>query len=304
MAVSWFSGTLTSSSNGSEIITKIGQMLTAAGWTQVGNQWTITSGGRTSTVNLNSTGFSSTSYHMITLNGINFYLWTGATTLVNAPFSLEVSVHTDLFYVGLRGPRTSEVGTADLNYGSTKSFALLTTITPYLSNDTSVDAQQVVLGSHTSPSATVFNNKTFSKVGLSGSTSAQGELATMRPAVQDVSVGDQLNNNTVAGNIMYWPYVLIEDAQGVRGMLNGVYFGGENYALTGDSTKLYENLNVRVEGLRYMTCTPYFAPNANPALIGYSPLGTPTANVQQQSADSGGFSGGPIVIVKRGNGVE
>jgi hypothetical protein len=304
MATSWYTGTLTSTSNGSEILTQIRNMLSAAGWTQSGNLFTRTVGARTSTVNLNSTSFTTTQYHMVTLNGVNFYLWTGTTTLVNAPFSVEISVDSDLFYVAIRGPRAFEVGTEDLTYGSTKSFALLTTIVPYLSVDASEDAQQVVLGSYTSPSRTTFTNKVYSKVGLNAAGNASGELATMRPAVQDVAVGDQLNNNAVAGNIMYWPYVLIEDVSGVRGMLKGVYFGGENYALTGDSSKLYENLNVRVEGLRYMTTVPFYAPNANPSIVGYSPLGTPTANVQQASTDSGGFSGGPIIIVKKGNGVE
>lgn len=304
MATSWYTGTITSTSNGSEVLAQIRSMLIAAGWSESGTLYTRTVGGRTSTVNLNSTSFTSTQYHLITLNNVNFYLWTGTTTLVNAPFSVEISVDSDLFYVAIRGPRSNEVGTEDLSYGSTKTFVLLTTIEPYLSTDTNVDAQQVVMGSHTSPSRTTFGNKVYSKVGLNLANNAPGELATMRPAVQDVAVGDQLNNNSVAGNVMYWPYVLIEDASGVRGMLKGVYFGGENYALTGDSSKLYENLNVRVEGLRYMTTVPFFAPNSNISIVGYSPLGTPTANVQQSSADAGGFSGGPIIIVKRGNGTE
>jgi hypothetical protein len=307
MAVSWWQGTINSASNGSEIVTKMAQMLLAAGWTNTtGTTYERTYAGKTMTVNLFSAAFATTAYHTVILNGISCILYTGATTLVNAPFYVEISVSDDLFFVTIRGPKSVETGTEDLTRGSPRSFALVTSITPYLDADTVVDDQQCVVASHYSASRNTMSAKVYMKKGLNGVANVTGELATVRPAVQDISaVGDQLANNTVANNIMYSPYVVIEDGQGWRGRLNNVYFGGENYALAGDSGASYKALQVRVDGLKYMTTCPYYLPNATPSNTCYSPLGNPTPDVTQSSGDGvGQFDGGPVIIVKRGNGTE
>lgn len=291
--------------NGNEILSVLGDKLTAAGWTQGGTTWTYSAGGRTSTVNLNTTAWTSGGYAQMTLNGMTYYfpVWSSP---VGAQVYWDFAVSTDLFYFSMRGPSSGTTGAKDATYGSPRAFVCLTTIDPYDTvADADADALQVVFGSHIGTSSPYIPNShtVVQKKDIAGNSNRSAELLCTRPAVQDVtSIGDAPPSNKMLTGYFGSKYILVDQIYGVRGELNNIAFGCENYQL-GDDPALPFPVNTvyTAYGNKYYTsCLPAGGYNAA-NVPGYHPLGRTTAAAVNVNNNSGATEG-PRIFVRKGDG--
>ncbi len=315
--MTYFTGTVASATNGSEIITALKSALAASGWSTSdgGVTYSSTSGGTTLTVAFTSTSMSGSGNLSLVIEGQTFTVTSGNSTLVGSYVGVTYSIAADLFYLRLTGPVTGQVGPADASYGSPTSFILLTKYTPYLSSNSDTSKHKVVVSSYYagfSPTYTVAGSTNglthLVRVVYTGGVASDGELLTVRPAVQDItSVGDQVPSS-LYGNagIVYWPYIITSaSAGGIVGRLNNVFFASEAYLLAGDSVVNPDFAEVFVSGNRHVRHrAAYFPSSANS--IGWTPLGstgpvnTSVGGVNQFAGEPS--MGGPYIIVKKGDG--
>jgi hypothetical protein len=288
---------------GYEVYDFITTALTDAGWTNLGSgSWQIQAGTRTSLVYLPISQWLSTTPY-IQLNGVTAYFPTHQL-VVGSILYYMISVDTDFFYVRVQGPNVGGTGVVDATYGSPRAFAMLTTVTPADSFDTDADGLQVVLRSH-GTSATTFNTVNVTqKFGPTGTANAAAELVCTRPAIQDiVTVGDLPPSNRAGSGYFGSRYGLVDSGFGLRGTLNNVAFGCENYVLAGDNS----NNQFAIEseythaGDVYVVDVPCGAPNAG-GTLSYSPLGLCATSTNQVNSASSPNVCGPRIFVKKGDG--
>src|SRR6478735_4075151 len=310
---------ITSDGTGAAVISAIKTQLAAAdGWSTAdgGTTYTNSTSGVTLSVAFPFTTIQTGGKIELALNDRPVTVFTGLSTLTSATIGFEVSAGPDFFYLCASGGYAGQPG-ADATYGSPKSFAMLTTISPYFTSDTVADdricviacayttAATTTVGGPTSTPPGPLNYQVYVKKGLNAGSWVTAELATMRPAVQDIAVdGDLVPNKQSAGNIVYWPFVVIETASGLRGRLNNVFFGGENYLLSGEITaQQHTSAAVLINGVRHVLTLPCYMPNSGNQQI-YSPLGTCTNVTTTPGGVTGIWDslGGPNIIIKKGNG--
>ena len=277
------------------------KLVTDLGWTKTGaGPFTYTSptvNGRQITF---SVGTQTAAYVPITCLGQTFYLHTGGTNLTGT-YYISIYASTSHVFICWEGPAAGATGAFDSVNGSHRSFFCATSFTPYLSSDTTQANQWCAFGSHTSATSTVYNAKVYVKQSLAGVNNDSGEFVTMRPAVQDITgVGDNIRNKSVLTNVIYWPFVIIEDSNGLRGRLDSVYFGGEAYQVsTGDSGKpTYAGLTPTIDGNACYTVQPFFmvgVGGGGSAAGQYSPVGVPNQTLAQTSTAT---DGGPYLAVR------
>ena len=234
-------------------------------------------------------------YVQFAFNGRNFYATTGAGNLAgNNAYTLAAS--DSHFFFKIQGPTATEVGAYNYTYGSGHGYFMITSFTPYYTTDNATANQVACFSSHNSSVATDFTHLVYVKLGLSSTSNAVAELVTMRPAVQDiVAVGDLIPNNSALSNVVYWPYVIIEQNDGLRGRLDNVLFASDyNASLAGDSNPVaaYQLLNTMViDSITYnLTGGVYL-----PAATSYGPLGT--SGIPNTTVSST-ISGGPWIMVR------
>lgn len=268
------------------------KLVTDLGWAKTGSPGAYvytspTVNGRTITFTV---GTQTAGYVPITCLGQTFYLHTGGTDLAQA-YQISIYASTSHVFIVWEGPAGTGQQTAN---GSSRGFFCATSFTPYLASDVTQANQWCCFGSGRSTTIAAFNAKVYVKVGLDSVANAPAELMTMRPAVQDVvAEGDLPRSRSLSSNLIYWPFVLVEDVGGVRGRLDNVYFGGEAYQLTADSTKpTYAGLSPTIDGYPCYTVMPFF----QPFVAGqYSPVGVPLQNTSQASTAT---DGGPFIAVR------
>lgn len=311
-----------SATDGSEIITEIKSQLTSSGWTASGNTYTSANASPALTVTFNSNSLATNGILDISLgisgNTQRCYVVSGNTTLTSSFVGLEYSISNTHFYINLIGPAGSVTGKLDATLGSPRTFALLTTYTPYFTSNNVTSRQWAVISSfYNSPGTPSVSSlptatpKVYYPNPTTG-TLETGELVTMRPAIQDQSaVGDLISNKTVGGSEIYWPFVICSDTLGVIGRLNNIFFGGDNYTLAGDTTaQLHNRTSVLINSERYARQLPAFWPNSSNSQW-YTPLGTCEVTTNKASGINGtsnaiidisSAAGGPNIVVKRGDG--
>lgn len=311
-----------SATDGSEIITEIKAGLTASNWTVSGDTYTSPNASPALIVTFNSNSLLTNGVLDISLgiagNTQRCYVVAGNTTLSSSFVGLEYSISNTHFYINLIGPSGSVTGRLDPTLGSPRTFALLTTYTPYFTSNNVTSRQWVVASSFYAdpgtPSISTIPTATAKVYYPNPSTGTleTGELVTMRSAVQDQSsVGDLIVNKTTGATEVYWPFVICSDTLGIIGRLNNVFFGGDNYTLAGDITaQLHNRYSVIINGERYARQLPGFWPNSS-SLQWYTPLGTCEVTTNKASGVAGSSdatinissaAGGPNIIVKRGAG--
>jgi hypothetical protein len=324
--------TLASASNGAEIVTRIKSELTTAWGAPSGSTWTsAVPGGPTLVVTISATSLGANGSLSIVLGSnegtTSRYIMSGNSTLTSSFVGLEYSISSSHFYIRLTGPTNSVTGTFNATYGSPSTFILLTTYTPYFTVDNGGSAESrkwaIVssLGSGIPSSATITTPPTaqqtitlpYSDVSP-GSSTDSAELLTIRPAIQDTAaVGDLIPNKAYAAGDVYWPFIIDSVNRGLIGRLDNIYFGSDNYFLAGDTATLrHTKESVVIGGVRYVRTIPAYFPNSAGS-IWYTPLGlcNPTVTTIQGVAGAANTTGlaataaagGPIVLIKRGNGL-
>lgn len=315
---------LTLGATGSEIVTTIKSIITAAdsGWTLVsGETYQSISGGVTYTITFTNTVPDVRGNIGMVVQGVDITLLTALSTVNGALVGLEVSAAPDFLYIRVQGPAAGGVGATDATYGSPTSFVMLTPIIPYVTTDNvAADLVAVVASTRaaatslaaysiaTNPPVAGMSAAVVVKRGTDGTTNKLCELGTMRPAVQDVvALGDLFPGKALAGGLGYWPLLVFEALPlGARGRLKNVAFGGDNYNIGDDVFgQLASSPDLVVNGDNYVLTQPAYFPCSAGGAQGYSPLGqckNATSFASGASAGTWSTVCGPNIIIKKGSG--
>lgn len=161
-----------------------------------------------------------------------FLYWrTGAGTATQT-LHVVLSVGKEHFFLSIEGPRGSEIGAVNGQYGSLKNYVFLCDLVPYDVGDTT----PVVFsgGNATNDVNGSFTN--FSHIGyVSKSLSGTANWAPARLATLDFPKGgwgDTLNvqrQRQTDNKFMLSPYVVFLDDTGMRGRLSSFFFAGFNW---------------------------------------------------------------------------
>jgi hypothetical protein len=289
---------------GDEVLLEIRATLASAGWTNVsGTLYQYSSGGRTSQVDVPNIDWRGTVGY-IYINGVTCYFPVSLLT-AGSVVNISISADIDFFYFRIQGPDPGAVGAQDAVLGSARAFAMLTTIKPADSFDTNLDALQVAIRSHSGTSPIASTASVLQKYGPTGIANQAAELACSRPAIQDVAnVGDLPPSIRSGSGYFGSRYAVIDSTYGIRGTLNNVAFGSENYVLAGDNASQQFTLGFEYirAGVRYYVDAPCGSPSASSA-VSYSPLGLAVAiSTNQSQYNSNPILCGPRVFIKKGDG--
>lgn len=231
-------------------------------------------------------------YVQFVFNGNNYYVHVGSTGVTNSHY-FRIICSDSVFFFWMNGPGAGNTGAYNSTYGSGTGYFLVTTFTPYYLTDNNTSNQVVALSSHSNTSVTSFSYVGYVKTGLNNLSNAAAEFATVRPAVQDIAaVGDLIPNNSALSNIIYWPFIIIEQSDGIRGRLDNIYFASDyNASLAGDTgaANYAATSSIIIDGDTYYLTGGVYLPLTN----SYAPLGT--SGIPNTTVNG---AGGPYFMVR------
>ena len=295
---------LNSQTTGSSVWTNIDSIIVGgAGWTRSGSGFPYTYTNPTAPGRDRDVSFIwntvASNYMQFTAVGPGgnktFYLWTGGASLSgNYPFFVAASGNS--IFIVVEGPAASAGAgiTEDTSYGSSRGFFGMFAMEPYFQTDTTKNNLVVAMSSNASASK-VSNPSAYVARSRQGVSWQEARLQTVKPMIQGVPAAGVQSKKDAANNLqVQWPILVNEMADGMRGRLKDLYYGGETYGDTGDTlgVQYYEGSYANIDGNNHQVVYPFYLPNITPQ---YSPLGVPVKTTTQ-SGDS--INGGPSVLVR------
>lgn len=149
------------------------------------------------------------------------------------PLHCRTAAGKEFLYVDIEGPRAGEANADSTTKGSARTYFFIADVVPYLAADTTPTVCYGAAGQLAASSSAGTNNGTHViHVGRNQANTTPwipGKLWTLRAACSPGEWGG-LNYQPYAadGNQYCFPYVVMEDAAGLRGRLNGIMYCGQN----------------------------------------------------------------------------
>lgn len=197
-----------------------------------------------------------------------------ATDVIHA----VVSVGKEHLYVSVEGPRAGETNPDNATGGSTRGALLLCSLTPYFDNDT-VPAV-VLMGGSSATNAMGDSYVHVSRNAANGSSWVQAKLGTVAfPAAPrgDTSVvvpATFAQRAAADGNHYFFPFVVVEHVDGLRGRLSVCLDAGYNASLAASEPIFTPGQRYTVGGVDYVAVAPIKGSTSGP---GWCPLGYASA---------------------------
>lgn len=174
---------------------------------------------------------------------VRYINWRGSGGATSDPIHVRVSSGKEHLYIDIEGPRAGEANPQDGAYGSVRNCFFTGDIVPYFSGDSI--ATVAMFGATTTGSGTSSGSVTWHVSRNQGNTlswvpanamSLQvpiardnlGSIPTVVNSVQPLAAGD--------GKLYMWPYVLVEQTDGIRGRINKAFFCGMSVQNNGEAT--------------------------------------------------------------------
>ena len=288
-------------STGAEILTDLDNRLVQQGYLKSGTVYTKSHLGRTSTIDLRTTAWTSGGHFEIHVNGIPYYFPVYSAP-IGAQLTYQFVIDYNFFWFHIRGPQSSQTGTKDATYGSPWAFCGYTTVTPFDTvNDTDLDGLQVSFGSHISTAAPYTPNSATvtQKKNISGTANQAAELLCWRPAIQDITTLGDAPPTYIAGTGYFGSkYALVDGTNGLRGELDNIAFASENYILGDDPGQPFTDSGIAYHGGDTWICHVVAGAGRAGNIPGYHPFGKTTSNNVQNSNNSG-YCSGPRLFIRR-----
>lgn len=157
----------------------------------------------------------------------SIYYRTSASTSA-IPVHVTLSVSKNHLFIGLEGPRASELNPTSTIYGSVRNYFAVTDLVPYHLTD-SVPAV-IGLGTYSLGAPTVNNGghrASISRDSINANSWQSGRLASLDwPTVQMTDVVTMNRSCTIDGKTYLLPYVLFSNTEGLRGRLKHFFYCG------------------------------------------------------------------------------
>lgn len=159
------------------------------------------------------------------------YFSSGAILSGSNPLHAICSAGKEHFYLTLEGPRNNETGTDSTTYGSFRNVMFMCDVVPYHAADTTP-----CVAAYARFTASVDGDPTsdtvveVSRDSVNGSSWVQAKLATLSwpGALWSGQLPKFQRRCTIDGNEYLWPYVVIQDGEGLRGRLAKFFYAGFN----------------------------------------------------------------------------
>ena len=198
----------------------------------------------------------------------------GATT---DPLHCVVSAGKEHVWITIEGPRLGEPNVSGANGSYRQTFALLA-VAPYFDNDTTPAVACIGHYGTSGNDSSVANHAHISRNRAGTASWVQARLLTMAVAVAPTTATFAPMYTTTPsavvagadGNTYFWPYVVVEATDGLRGRLKPVLFAGFNSAVTAGDPIWVNGQKVVVGGVSYTAISTHRYHNTNPAV---SPFG-------------------------------
>lgn len=165
---------------------------------------------------------------------VRYLHWKNGNTGANTDkIHCVVSAGKEHLFINTEGPYPSETNTESNVFGSTRTYFYMSDLVPYFDNTVDLVPAVIIGGNHT----TAPNQDTSLTYRCLVSRNAKdtvswryGKLASLQFPSRDNGPSTALRNVGADGSFFLFPYVLFDDAEGMRGRLNALFFAGFNYA--------------------------------------------------------------------------
>ena len=160
-----------------------------------------------------------------------FFRTNTTSATMTMPLHVVVSASKEHLVVIVEGPRAWEPGTSSTTYGSLRQYLFMADLIPYHAAD-AVPAVVVGAGISNSATNTVASNSHVCFVSRNSANTGSwqpGRLASL--SVPNLAIADQpglRRKCSIDGNTYFFPYVFFDDAEGIRGRLNNIFYAGSN----------------------------------------------------------------------------
>lgn len=160
-----------------------------------------------------------------------FWRSNATSSALSNPVHVVVSASKEHLFVSIEGPRAWETGATSTVYGSAKQYFFLADLVPYFAADT---LPVVVLGAqmNVTPQSAVTTNSHIASVSRNAANTSSwvsARVATL--SYLDAGTTDVFGVKrecSIDGNTYMFPFVVIQDTEGVRGRLNNLFYAGNN----------------------------------------------------------------------------
>lgn len=160
-----------------------------------------------------------------------YYRTSVGTMASTSPLYCTVSVSKEHIYISIEGPRPSDLGAMSTAVGSAKVYFALCDLVPYHAADT-LPVVACIANPNPTPVASTGANYYVVQVSRNAANSTSwspGKLMTLDfPSYGTNETLQSSRPCTIDGNYYLTPYVYFDDADGIRGRLSSIFFGGYN----------------------------------------------------------------------------
>lgn len=224
--------------------------------------------------------------------------WTNASNATTTPLHCKVAAGNTLLYIEIEGPRGGELNNDNVTWGSIKQSVWLAQMTAYLTADVT---PAIVFGGSSSYNGSEGANGTnpasyvchVSRNQAANLAWVPARLWTLNPVFMATSVTYHAYQPVASdGNVMLFPFVVMEDVAGYRGRLTDVFYAGSNNSFGDTLSNLTIGQDVTYGGNTYRVTAPYKS-NGNNNQNSYGPFGI----VTNQNASNSVIS--PLIAVRK-----
>jgi hypothetical protein len=162
----------------------------------------------------------------------NYWLyWKTSGAVMTVPLHVTLSVGKNHLFFAIEGPRPFETGPTSTTYGSIKNYFAVCDLVPYHAADTTgavIGISGSTNGAST-PAVSVANSHQVAVSRDFANTASwqPGRLASLDwPTIYTTDVVTMNRTCTIDGNTYLFPYVMVSEAEGIRGRLSTFFYCG------------------------------------------------------------------------------
>lgn len=184
------------------------------------------------------------------------------TVLTSHVVHAILSLSNDHLFISLEGPRPNETGAFSAVYGSLRQYMMMSEVILYRDDDTipcvfSWGNVAATAGAYLSRSFLGDVSRNFSDT----FSLVRARLATvMVPIFNSGSATSTVttfnSRSSIDGTMFMWPYMVVEDAEGLRGRLKMFHYIGHNRGAVGDDPLANPDELVTMGSVIYKTLAP------------------------------------------------
>lgn len=193
-----------------------------------------------------------------------YLYWKSAVGATTDNLHLVVSAGKEHLYFSVEGPRVGETNT-DSSVGSMRQFLALSDIAPYFNSSFDlVPAVCLIANKDNTYAESVWQGQPntrdvyVSRNGIDDASWVRATLMTLGNPANDTSMSiNSYYPIGLDGSFLMLPWVVFEDAKGIRGSLTRFFYGGARSEKAGDPTGMVTNIDVTYGGVTYRSLIPF-----------------------------------------------